>query len=90
MSKFKFNRIYFDAHPAKFEFRYYKSQKITKNFEQLTNSRNQKGHRRLAVFRLGALTGSLLTQEIIYLKLFDWSTYLTKLYIFFIFSLMRK
>ncbi|HIK28525.1 MAG: hypothetical protein N3E45_00075 [Oscillatoriaceae bacterium SKW80] len=25
-------------------------------------ARNQKGHRRLAVFRLGALTGSLLTR----------------------------
>jgi hypothetical protein len=33
--------------------------------------RNQKGHRRLAVFRLGALTGSLLTQGLIYLKLLD-------------------
>jgi len=45
---------------------------------------NQKGHRRLAVFRLGALTGSLLTQETIYPKFFDWSITFTKVYIFLI------
>ncbi len=48
-----------------FTYRTFQDGNYSRYFKTLKNGFQQKEHRRLAVFRLGALTGSLLTRPLL-------------------------